>query len=76
MSKLPKIAGVVSSALTYFAIASNTFAQSATSSGSKGGTSGSLPSAGSTELTYFLFLAGVVLFVFGTLKLVASLREN
>jgi len=76
MSKLPKVIGFASSALTYFAIAANTFAQSATSSGSKGGTSGSLPSAGSTEITYLLFLGGVVLFVVGSLKLVASFREN
>jgi hypothetical protein len=75
MSKLPKIAGVVSSALTYLALASNTLAQTATGSAGKGGTNGALPNAGTTELTYLLFLGGVILFVFGMLKLVFSYRE-
>ncbi|HSX18555.1 MAG TPA: hypothetical protein VLE91_00310 [Candidatus Saccharimonadales bacterium] len=76
MSKLPKIASVVSSTLAYLALATNAFAQSATSSAPKGGTSGSLPSAGSTEITYLLFVGGIVLFVFGTLKLVTSFKES
>ena len=75
MLKLPKIAGTLASALIYLALGSSVFAQSATGSAGKGGTSGALPSAGTTELTYFLFIAGVVLFVFGTLKLVASFRN-
>ena len=75
--KLPKVVGLASATLSYLAIASNAFAQSASSSASKGGvgTSSSLPSAGTTELTYLLFIGGVVLFVMGTLKLVASYRE-
>lgn len=77
MSKLPKAIAVVSSAFAYLALASQTFAQSSsTASAGKGGTSSSLPSAGTTELTYFFFIAGVVLFVFGTLKLAASFRES
>lgn len=76
MSKLPKIVGAVSSAITYLAIATNTFAQSSTSSASKGGTSSSLPGAGTTEITYLIFVVGMVLFVFGTLKLVASFRDT
>ena len=75
-TKLPKVIGIATGALSYLALASSTFAQSATSSGSKGGTSSSLPDAGTTEITYLLFMAGVVLFVFGTLKLVASFRES
>lgn len=76
MSKLPRAIGVVSSTLAYLALSANVFAQSSsTTSAGKGGTSSSLPSAGTTELTYFFFIAGVVLFVFGTLKLVASFRE-
>lgn len=74
--KLPRVIGVGSSLFSYLVFATNTFAQSATSSASKGGTDSSLPSAGTTEITYFLFMAGVVLFVFGTLKLVASFRES
>jgi len=73
--KLPKVIGIASTALTYLALATNTFAQ-ATGSASKGGTSSSLPNAGSTELTYLLFVGGVVLFVFGTIKLVLSYREE
>ncbi|MDP2632468.1 MAG: hypothetical protein Q8P25_01965 [Candidatus Curtissbacteria bacterium] len=73
--QLPRVIGIASAALTYLSIATNTFAQ-ATGSASKGGTSSSLPSAGSTELTYLLFIGGVVLFVFGTMKLVLSYREK
>lgn len=76
MSKLPKLVGSLASTIVYLALTSGVFAQSSTSSASKGGTSGSLPSAGTTEITYAIFIAGVLLFVFGTLKLVASFREN
>lgn len=50
---------------------------SAVSTGKGGGesTASSLPNAGSTELTYIIFVAGAVLFVFGMLKLVLSYRE-
>jgi len=76
MSKLPKIVGVVSSTLAYLAFTTSAFAQVATPSGTKGATAGSLPNAGSTDITYFLFIGGIVLFVFGTLKLVSSFRES
>lgn len=75
MRKLPRIAGIALSVLTYLVLASNTFAQTATGSAGKGGTSGALPNAGTTELTYLLFLGGVILFVFGMLKLVLSFRD-
>ena len=74
-NKLPKVIGIASGAFTYLALATSTFAQ-ATSSAGKGGTSSSLPSAGSTELTYLIFIGGVMLFVFGTMKLVLSYREK
>lgn len=74
--KLPKVIAIGSSLFSYLVLATNAFAQSATSSATKGGTSSSLPSAGTTEITYLLFMAGVVVFVFGTLKLVASFRES
>lgn len=73
--QLPRVIGIASTAFTYFSFATNTFAQ-ATGSASKGGTGSSLPSAGSTELTYLFFIGGVVLFVFGTMKLVLSYREK
>ncbi|MBI3283183.1 hypothetical protein HYZ70_03870 [Candidatus Curtissbacteria bacterium] len=76
MSKLPKVVGALSTSFSYLILATNIFAQSATGSAGKGGTSGALPSAGTTEITYFLFIAGVVLFVFGMLKLVGSYREQ
>ena len=73
---LPKIAGISTSAITFLTLASNVLAQSSTASATKGGTSSSLPDAGTTEITYFIFVAGVVLFVFGTLKFVASYRKS
>lgn len=75
MRKLPKIVGLASSVLTYLILASSTFAQTATGSAGKGGTGAALPNAGTTELTYLLFIGGVVLFVFGMLKLVLSFRD-
>ena len=77
LKKLARVVGYTASVIslsTY--LAGSAFAQSATSSAGKGGTSSSLPSAGSTELTYLLFIGGVLLFVVGTLKLVLSYREN
>ena len=61
-----------SSALAWLALASNTFAQTATESAGKGGTNGALPNAGTTGLTYLIFIGGVILFVFGTIKLILS----
>lgn len=46
-----------------------------TTTTTKGGTASSLPAAGTTELTYLLFIGGAVLFVIGALKLVKSFRE-
>lgn len=46
-----------------------------TVSAGKGGTSSSLPDAGSTDITYFLFVGGLTLFVLGTLKLILSYRD-
>jgi len=43
--------------------------------GGKGGTTSSLPNGGSTELTYVMILAGVVMFAFGTVKLLGTLRD-
>lgn len=82
MKKLAQIAAISSTAFAFLAVASNTFAQTASSSAlttptlSKGGTGSSLPNAGSTEFTYVLFLGGVVLFIVGMLKLVSSYRRN
>lgn len=73
-----KAAGIISSIVTYLTLAQNAFAQTATSSSAVGGggaTSGALPSAGTTEMTYLLFAGGVVLFVFGMMKLVSSFRD-
>lgn len=55
------------------------FAQTATLSaetgGGTGGTESALLDAGSKEITYLLFFAGLALFVFGSLKIVASFRD-
>jgi len=75
MMKLTRIASFASSATLFLSAANNVLAQTATISAPKGGTNGALPGAGSTELTYFLFLGGVLLFVFGTLKLILSFRH-
>ena len=70
--KLFRFIGFSSSALAWLTFVSNAFAQIATASAGKGGTDGALPNAGTTGLTYLIFVAGVVLFVFGTLKLILS----
>lgn len=75
MSKLSKVIGFVSSTAGFLTLATSAFAQSATAGAAKGGTNGALPGAGTTEITYAIFIGGVVLFVFGMLKLAASYRD-
>ncbi len=71
-----RIVGAGTSLTLLSQFVSNVLAQtSSTSSASKGGTSSSLPSAGSTEITYLVFGFGVVLFVFGMMKLVKSFKD-
>ena len=70
--KLFRFIGFSSSVFAWLALVGNAFAQTATQSAGKGGTDGALPNAGTTGLTYLIFVAGVVLFVFGTLKLILS----
>lgn len=72
--KLVGFIGFLPSAAVFLFKAGNALAQTATNE-AKGGTSGALPNAGTTELTYLLFIGGVILFVFGTLKLILSYRE-
>ena len=73
--KLARVIGFSTPLLIMLTRVGTVFAQAATSGAGKGGTGGALPGAGTTEITYLLFLAGVVLFVFGTLKLILSFRE-
>lgn len=73
-------AGISSAIATSLLFAQNILAQTSTgttttTTTTKGGTASSLPAAGTTELTYLLFVFGVVLFVVGTLKLVKSFRS-
>ncbi len=72
-----KLIGVGTSIGVSLTLTGNVFAQSATDSSSlsKGGSSSALPSAGSAEITYAIFAFGVLLFVFGTLKLVKSFQD-
>jgi len=69
-----------SSATIWLALAQGVaFAQTSTSSPSavpKGGTESGLPDAGSTELTYLLFLGGMALLIFGAVRLIASYSKN
>ena len=74
--KIARIFGFSSSAALFLTQTVPVFAQSATAGASKGGTGGALPDAGSTELTYLIFLGGVILFVFGMLKLILSFRSD
>lgn len=78
---LVKVARVVFASVPFASsllFASKVFADLATSSAGIGGgegTGSSLPDAGSTEITYLIFAAGAMLFIFGMLKLVLSYRE-
>lgn len=65
----------LSSVPAFLVLAKSAFAQTVATESAKGGTSGALPDAGTTELTYLLFIGGVLLFVIGTLKLALSLRS-
>ena len=73
---IARLIGFSASATTWLTLVSNALAQTSTPSAGKGGTSGALPDAGSTELTYLIFLGGLILFVIGTLKLILSFRES
>ncbi|HLA03731.1 hypothetical protein A3D07_03315 [Candidatus Curtissbacteria bacterium RIFCSPHIGHO2_02_FULL_42_15] len=69
-----------SSATIWLALAEGAaYAQLSTSSPSaepKGGTEGALPDAGSTEMTFLLFLGGAALIIFGVTKLIASYSKK
>ena len=69
-----------SSAAIWLALAQGAaLAQTSTSSPSaapKGGTESGLPDAGSTELTFLLFLGGAALIIFGVTKLIASYSKK
>lgn len=78
MKKLARIVGFFSSVFVWLRFSGNAFAQFASSSAEpigKGGTDGSLPAAGSTDITYLLFIGGTLLFVFGTLKIILAYRD-
>ena len=75
-----KAVGVSSAIATSLLFAQYVLAQTpagttGTTTTTKGGTASSLPAAGTTEITYLLFIGGVVLFVIGTIKVVQSFRE-
>jgi hypothetical protein len=76
--KIARLATVSASASLWLTLAANALAQTASTgsaSTSKGGTTGALPEAGSTEITYAIFIGGVLLFVFAMLKFILSFRE-
>lgn len=76
---LARFITLISSILSFLFFTFNAYAQEATLSGSKGGiesSSGALPNAGSSFITYAIFVAGLSLFLIGSIKLVFSLRDN
>ncbi|MBI2326845.1 hypothetical protein HYU92_00855 [Candidatus Curtissbacteria bacterium] len=77
LARLARLIGFSSSVGIALSRVGSIFAQSPSAAPATGGgaTSGALPSAGTTELTYILFLGGVILFVFGTIKLLLSFRD-
>lgn len=78
MKKLARIITSASVSSVFLALAKSAFAQTATLSADTGGGAGTdsaLLDAGTKEITYLLFFAGLILFVFGSLKIVASLRD-
>lgn len=78
MKKLARLLTATSVSSLFLALASSASAQEATLSASKGGTGGTgsaLLNAGGGGITYILFFAGLALFVFGSLKIVASFRD-
>lgn len=77
-SAISRIIGVFSSITLWLALAQGVLAQtsSTASAGSKGGTTSSLPAAGTTEWTYLIFIGGAILFVIGAVKLVLSFRDS
>ncbi|OGD83719.1 hypothetical protein A3A54_01825 [Candidatus Curtissbacteria bacterium RIFCSPLOWO2_01_FULL_39_62] len=79
-SLFSKAVGFSSALATSLYLATSALAQTSTgttgtTTTTKGGTTSSLPEAGTTELTYLLFIGGIVLFVIGTIKVVQSFRE-
>jgi hypothetical protein len=81
-SVLKKTAGALGALGVSLTLTSSAFAQtSATASssltkGGLGGSSSSLPSAGNTDVTYLIFGFGILFFVVGMMKLVASFRNS
>ena len=80
-SRVAKTVGVLTSLGVSLTLVTSAFAQTASTASSSltkgglGGTESALPSAGSTEITYVIFGAGALLFVYGMMRLVASFRE-
>lgn len=79
MKKLARAVGISSSVFAWLHLTGNAFAQFASESAEpvvgKGGTEGALPPAGSTDITYLLFIGGTLLFVFGVLKVILAYRD-
>ena len=74
--KIARLIGYSSLLPLWYMTIQNAFAQTATESAPKGGTEGALLDAGSTHLTYLIFIGGVILFVFGTIKLILSYSRD
>ncbi len=78
MVKLARVVSVIGSSAAFLGVATNAFAQTVTelpSTGGGEGTASSLPNAGTEGYTYIIFGVGVLLFIYGMLRLVLSYRE-
>lgn len=79
MSVVSWVVGFASALFLYLLLAGNILAQTTgtttTTTTTKGGTAAALPNAGTTEITYLIFIGGVVLFVIGAIKLTKSFQE-
>lgn len=73
--KLARFISFSSSSLLWLSFASNVLAGTEATGAGKGGTSGALPAAGSTEITYLFLLGGILIFAIGFVKLVFTYRD-
>lgn len=77
MKELARVSVFSISLTAVLSSATNAFADASVSAGVGGGegTGSSLPNAGTSGLTYFIFAAGALLFIWGMTKLALSYKD-
>lgn len=75
MKKLAHFGGFSVSLTVALSSVTNVLADATASAGVGGGTSSALPNAGTSGLTYLIFAAGALLFIWGMTKLALSYRD-